>query len=544
MLLRIQTKSNPYFDIVQQDENCSVYRTEEVEVVLVGQIFNDLNTHQNPAHYFYENVVKQPLQKVDAIDGYYGVIILDKTTASVRVFRDPIGMQPLYYAQHDKAYLFSSTLSAIKEALPDAAHCEEFFLKYLEEMVPNTHELTMYEGILRIAPNSQYIFKDGQIAEKRQLFDFESIAIQDRTDEEAIRMFQEKLENAVEKYSKGHDDLFFQYTGGLDSTGILAVSRFLRGSTERFHSYIHQYFPDHESFDEMHIVKKLHQTEGLPLPHYTPETHFETLEAEVAYGQANHTLMVINQVLDAIYVDINSKKGKMLFSGFGGDEGVTFNQYPRFFITQLRDFRFGRMLKSIQVYGIKRYLSQLLKMDLRVFLLKMFSPHKIVPTHFNFRNANGIMDAYRRVYDTHGYIRYMLSLPRVAYRIEEEKETAALYGVTLAYPWLDFQLLCYFLSLKENQLIYKQKGRFLYKNALRKYIKSDWYFNYRKAESVTVAKSIFKNERELDVQLLAQYDKLPHFIKQYNFREALPKQHQLVKEILLGRLSKLSLWLS
>jgi asparagine synthetase B (glutamine-hydrolysing) len=544
MLLKIQTSPFPSIDIVQQDDYCSVYRTDVLDVFLVGQIFNDLSACQNPAHFFYENVVKQPVQKVDEIDGYYGVVILDKSTASVRVFRDPIGMQPLYYALHNNDYLFSTTLKAIKDALPDAAHCEEFFLKYLEEIVPNTYELTMYEGILRIAPNSQYVFKDGQIAQKCQLFDFESIAIQDRTDDEAIRMFQEKLEKAVGNCSKGHNDLFFQYTGGLDSTGILAVSRFLNGSTEGFHTYIHQYFPDHESFDEMHIVKKLHQTEGLPLPHYTPETHFDTLEAEVAYGQAHHTLMIINQVLDAIYVDINSKKGKLLFSGFGGDEGVTFNESPRFLINQLRDLRFDKMLRSIQVYGMKRYIAQLIKIDLQVFLLKLIFPRKTISTRFNYRKVESLSGPYRRGYDTHGYIRYMLALPRIAYRIEEEKEAAALYGVTLAYPWLDFQLLCYFLSLKENQLIYKKRGRLFYKNALRKYIQSDWYFNYRKAESVTVAEPMNRNESELDAQLLSQYDKLPHFVRQYNFRDTLPKQHQLVKEILLGRLSKLSVWLS
>ena len=530
-------------DIGQHDDSCSVYQTDVLEVVFVGQIFNDLSAYHNSAHYFFETIVKQPLQIVDEIDGYYGVVILDRTTALVEVYRDPVGIQPLYYAIENNEYLFSSTLKAIKQALPYASHSEEFFIKYLEEMVPNTYELTMYEGIFRIVPNSKYVLNDGKITQRRQLFNFEGIAIQNRTDEEAIEIFQRKLERADANNSKEHKDLFFQYTGGLDSTGILAVSRFLRGNTQGFHTYIHQYFPDHQSFDEMHIVKKLHQTEGLPLPHYTPETHFESLDAEVAYGKENHTLMIINQVLDSIYIDINKKKGKVLFSGFGGDECITFNQNPRFFTNQLKDFQFCQLLKSIRVYGIKRYLSQLIKIDLRIYLLKMFFPQRIMQPRFSFREASGVTDTFRRVYDIHGYIRYMLALPRVAYRIEEEKEMAANYNVGLAYPWLDFQLLCYFLSLKENQLIFKQRGRFFYKNALRKYIKSEWYFNYRKAESVTVGESMFKNESELDAQLMSQYDKLPLFMKQYDFRDALPKQHKPVKEILLGRLSKLSVWL-
>jgi asparagine synthetase B (glutamine-hydrolysing) len=543
MLLKIQTKSSPYMDIGQHDDSCCVYQTDVFEVVFVGQIFNDLSAYHNAAHYFLERIVKQPRQIVDEIDGYYGVIILDKTTASVEVYRDPIGMQPLYYAIQSNEYLFSSTLKGIKKTLPNASHSEEFFLKYLEEMVPNTYELTMYEGIFRVNPNSKYVLNNGKITERNQLFNFEGIAIQNRTDEEAIELFQRKLERAVANYFKEHKDLFFQYTGGLDSTGILTVSRFLRGNTQGFHTYIHQYFPDHQSFDEMHIVKKLHQTEGLPLPHYTPETHFESLDAEVAYGKENHTLMIINQVLDSIYIDMNQKKGRVLFSGFGGDECITFNQNPRFFTNQLKDFQLSQIVKSIKAYGIKHYLSQLIKTDLRIYLLKIFFPQRKTQPRFSFREASGVTNTFRQVHDTHGYIRYMLSLPRVAYRIEEEKEMAANYHVELAYPWLDFQLLCYFLSLKENQLIFKQKGRFFYKNALRKYIKSEWYFNYRKAESVIVGESMFKNESELDAQLLSQYDKLPLFIKKYDFKDALPKQHKSVKEILLGRLSKLSVWL-
>jgi asparagine synthetase B (glutamine-hydrolysing) len=544
MLLKIQTKPNPTIVLVQKDDYCSIHQTDAVEVVLIGQIFNNLHNFQNAAHYFYETVVKQPTQKVDDIDGYYGVVVFDKKTASITVFRDPIGMQPLYYALQNGDYLFSSTLKAIKDVLPDAAYCEEFFLKCLEEIIPNTHELTIYQEIVRIAPNSKYTFEEGKETKKRKLFDFENIAIQNRTDEEAIKLFQEKLEKAIENRIKGHKELFFQYTGGLDSTGILAVTRFLRGNTEGFHSYIHQYFPDHESFDEMHIVKKLHHTEGLPLPHYTPETHFETLQDEVAYGKANHTFMLINQVLDNIYIDINNKKGKLLFSGFGGDEGITFNEQPRFFINQLKDFQLGKAIKSIRVYSTKRYLSQLIKIDLPMLFLKTFSPNKILPSHFAFRKVNISKDTRRHVYDTHGYIRYLVALPRVAYRIEEEKEMAASYGVVLAYPWLDFQLLCYFLSLKESQLIYKQKGRLFYKKALRKYIQSDWYFNYSKSDSVTVGASEFKEEAELDAQLIKQYELLPDFIKQYNFRDSLPKQHKQVKEILLGRLSKINLWLS
>jgi asparagine synthetase B (glutamine-hydrolysing) len=544
MLLKIQTKQTPHTVLVQQDDYCSMYQTDALEVVLVGQIFNDLHSYQNSAHYFYERVIKQPLQKVDDIDGYYGVIMLDKTTASVEVFRDPIGMQPLYYAIENGNYLFSSTLKAIKEALPDATHCEEFFLKCLEELTPNTHELTMYEDILRIAPNSKYAFEEGKETEKRKLFNFENIAIQNRTDEEAIKLFQEKLEKAIENRIKGHNELFFQYTGGLDSTGIMAVSRFLRNNTKGFHSYIHQYFPDHESFDEMHIVKKLHHTEGLPLPHYTPETHFETLQEEVTHGKANHTFMLINQVLENIYKDIASKKGKLLLSGFGGDEGITFNEQPRFFINQLKDFRWGKAIKSISVYGIKCYLSQLIKMDLRMLLLKTFSPKKVLSNHFAFRKVKGSIYARRQVYDTHSYIRYMVELPRVACRIEEEKEMAASYGMVLAYPWLDFQLLRYFLSLKESQLIYKHRGRLFYKNAIKKYIQSDWYFNYRKSDSVIIGESDFKEESELDAQLINQYELLPHFVKQYNFKDSLPKQHKSVKEILLGRLSKINLWLS
>ncbi|GGB78958.1 asparagine synthase-related protein [Dyadobacter sediminis] len=530
-------------DMGQQDDSCSVYQTEEIEVVFIGKIFNELGKYHNAAHYFFENVIKQPQQTVAEIDGYFGVIMLDKTTASVEVYRDPIGIQPLYYAIENNKYLFSSTLKAIKQILPNASHSEEFFLKYLEEMVPNTYELTMYEGIFRINPNSKYVFSNKKTTQKRQLFDFKKIAIQNRTDEEAIELFQCELERAVGNYSKNHQDLFFQYTGGLDSTGIVAVSRFLRGSTERFHTYIHQYFPDHQRFDEMHIVKKLHQTEGLPLPHYTPETHFESVDAEVAYGRKNHTLMIINQVLDSIYTDMNQKIGRVLFSGFGGDECITFNQNPRFFTNQLKDFRLSKIINSIRVYGIKRYVSQLVKTDMRICLLRIFFPQRIMQPHFEFRKTSRSTDTFRRVYDTHGYIRYLLALPRVAYRIEEEKEMAANNQVTLAYPLLDFQLLCYFLSLKENQIILKQRGRLFYKNALRKYIKSEWYFDYRKAESVTVGESLFKNENELDAQLMSQYNKLPAFVKQYGFKNKLLKQQKPVKEILLSRLSKLTAWL-
>ena len=100
------------------------------------------------------------------------------------------------------------------------------------------------------------------------------------------------------------------------------------------------------------------------------------------------------------------------------------------------------------------------------------------------------------------------------------------------------------MNLKENQIIHKKKGRFFYKNALRKYIQSDWYFSYAKSDSVTVGESMFMEETELDAQLISQYEKLPHFIKQYDFRDTLPKQHKLIKEALLNRFSRITRWLT
>jgi asparagine synthetase B (glutamine-hydrolysing) len=515
--------------------SCS-YENDKIFVAFIGKIHHS-ESEKNNAAFFYKMVEEYPDTISEKIDGYYGVVMLNKLTGDIGVYRDPIGLQPLYYSVQEKIITFTSSFRSLVGLSTNLTPCKEFFLLYLEEAVPNTYELTIYEELKRVKPNTLTLFQNFQLVKQISLFDFENHSSKERTNSMAISEFQDKLEEAINKSIKGHQKLSMQFTGGLDSTGIVAICKYLRGN-QNLQTYFNEYFPDHPTFDEMYFVKKLHETDDLPLPQKTLSHQKLSIEEEIQINKERHTLNIINQIFEHILQDVHQKQSKLLLSGFGGDECITYNQNPYFFVNQLISFRLRIFVDSLKTYGIKRFFSYLLKTKLKYDFLKILHPNAF-NNNFKYRNKPE-RKLSNKVYGTKNNIAKMLQKYGVVYRIEEEKELAEQYGITLEYPWLDLNLIKYFLSLKTNQIILKKQGRRFFKEALKKYLTSAWYFDYTKSSSVTVAEPLYKNDNTLNEELRKNYKALPEFIKIYTFEEKATLQSTPIKEILLERFKKIN----
>ncbi len=525
----------------EKSEHSYLFEEEEFCVILTGRIYNEEISNKNPACFFFKSLKNGRSVISEIIDGYYAVLVINKKDQNIMVFRDPIGMQPLFYIQSENSISFSSSFEKIAKTVPELTISEEFMLLYLEDLVPETYELTIYDQIKRIKPNSYTKFNQVKIIEEEKLFDFDSIKTINRTDQQALEEFRFHLERAVSKNIDGFSKIGMQYTGGLDSTGILAIIKYVRNGLNGVETYIHEYFPDHEVFDEMHIVKKLNITEDLPLPKLVSEQFPIYSEEELNWCKKHHTLNIINQVFENILEDCSSKKINILLSGFGGDECITFNQNPIFMSTLVGKLKFFTLYKEIKVYGLKRFLSFYIKVFLKKKLIGIYKRGKVFDGKFRFRTRKELVDR-GRISTTQNYISFMLQKSRVAYRIEEEKERAAAFGITLEYPWLDFRLIKFFLSLNKNQIIFNKTGRLFYKNALKKYIKSEWYFKYGKRDSVTVGDLHFSSQLELNNEILKEYENLPGFVRNHNFIDEALLLPPSIKELLLDRLKKINVF--
>ncbi|WP_304236298.1 asparagine synthase-related protein [Jiulongibacter sediminis] len=539
MLIKIDKNSLKVTTTGEFQDGFTEYTNEEEVVFFFGK--NHSESNLNPAKDFLNSYPQNPKRYVADFDGYFGVVLLNKQNKSLTLFRDPLGMQPLYYAQDEFHFYISNVMNSMVSVLKDLTFCEEFFLLFLEDGVPETYELTLYNEIKRAVPNQAMEFENFAELNRSELYAFGSEKELELPYSQVIDELRNRLEDAIQKSlidNKGK--IHAQYSGGFDSTGIVAVVKHLFG-IQNLQTYTHNYAGDNPEIDELRDIKRLHNDEGMPLPLLIPELkeEYDELYGEDATRPIN--MKIINQVLGLIYDRI--EKNEVLLSGFGGDECLSFNRIPTHLLNLVNPKDWPALFKEVRLYGIKQSLSVFLKRGILPSAGRLLKG-AVYTNKFRYRKRDEVTQARRQqLKSTKAAIPYMLTLPHVSTRIEEEKELANLRQVKIEYPWLNFQLIRFILRLPAKYIIQNGKNRILYKDALRKYFKEDWYFKLTKSGTIFLQVSDDLYREDKSQRLAEALDGSPMFILKYagkmmkarrskGITEYLEKRLQLIKRII------------
>ena len=122
---------------------------------------------------------------VDRIAGMFSIVIYDSFCKKVHVFRDRMGIKPLYIAENEDGIFLSSEIRPLlkffKSSINQGALWSYFNLRF-------THgEATMFEGIEEVAPGTHSVYsRDGRVS-LRQYWDSRNILpIEDTLDVESF----------------------------------------------------------------------------------------------------------------------------------------------------------------------------------------------------------------------------------------------------------------------------------------------------------------------------------------------------------------------
>lgn len=257
--------------------------------------------------------------------GDFAFAVLSPETGTLFLTRDVMGVKPLFYRTDADGLAFASSAAAFKALqIGDLTPDRDWMARFLLE-VSFSHDGTAYRELKKLPPAHCLTFTAGGRTSLRRYHHFEDDAPLERTrDARHLEAYQAAWREAVACRMPAHGPIGTENSGGLDSGSVTAeLARQLGDDANRHRLYGFGFaFDEHEPQAIMAVAK-----------HCRMANQFLSagMEAEPPEGWAARELRIAgypnehaNGTSHALFYEECRLHGiGTLFSGFGGDEGVT-----------------------------------------------------------------------------------------------------------------------------------------------------------------------------------------------------------------------------
>ena len=280
---------------------------------------------------------------VNKINGMFAICIFDKLKNKILVYRDRLGIKPLFFLKNEKNIVFSSNLNSIKSYLKSTEKSKlNFSLFLLLNYFPSNE--TVYENIQKLKPG-EFIKIENNKFSINKYWEVNEIKKENLKKDEINYNIQKLIENSVKINLRSDVKVGTLLSGGIDSSIIsYEASKYLKEQNTFCVN-----FKDKKN-NEGDDAKKFSQ--------FINSKH-QNLDLEIA--DFFHTLAHISKISDEPHADsaivpsyliskeAKSKNVKVLISGAGGDE--IFAGYSRHY-SSFRNLFFG-ILSNIEFFDDK-----------------------------------------------------------------------------------------------------------------------------------------------------------------------------------------------
>lgn len=446
------------------------------EVVLDGSVYDPrpLHSSEQLAEFWNQNHHKAVVRLL----GEFNALTADHTTQSVFLFADPLGVRPLYYAQYQGSLLVSGSLPWLIDQLPSVSPNEEAICYYLLRDWPGG-EHTFYREIRRVIPGTYLRWKAGKLTSLRS-WEFEPpTPSRFRDPQEAAERFHHLLRQSIQRRVPKPESLGIWLSGGVDSSGLCAVTHECFGS--QFTS-LSALFED-PTCDNRQWIRRLTQDqtwrhydiempEGEGFPAGLPTRS----GAAVFYHPVYSAFMKLHRHAQALGLNL-------LFNGLGGDDvfglPMTFlaDNLRTFNLRGIRDCFTHRAADShsrwdfFWRYGVR----PLIPAPLTQWIRTAFPARYPDWAGEKLRNSGTLEKIARRNRDTPYskapywqrdlFIR-LFRWGGYPLAMEQEQLAAAEFGLTWSYPYFDLDLIQFVFSCPPEILMNQKWQKLLLRRGL------------------------------------------------------------------------------
>lgn len=429
--------------------------------------------------------------------GDFAFVIWDPVRQNLFCARDHLGVKPLFYCQHQGHFYFSSLQRALNQ-LPfiDSKLSEQKALSLLLPS-PRWDERTCFEQIKRLPPAHTLQITPGDI----QLTHYWQAAtqIQDKpllSNDEYLHNFEQILQRAVTDRLRSNHPIAAQVSGGLDSSGILALATSVtKKNVQSLYTYTHGLSKQCKArsthlSDELSLASKVCDFTGSRPPQkvtMADENYLDLIDKvlQLNGGPIYRGAMTIPTYL--LCQAASRDSATTMLSGFPGDEAVTAGS-GQFIELAFQDRQVGTLAKyslrhprTALAWGVKRLLTVFPHRQHEALLVKQFykqffgsgnifkevAPEKMLPASLHsvggqLRFPEHIFNRWDRIISAH-----------VMQRFESEYTAAACWGMEPRYPLADIRLIEFYHSLPVHMKRQKNMGRWIFRKTMEDKLPQD-----------------------------------------------------------------------
>lgn len=435
--------------------------------------------------------------KRNAFKGDFAIAEWNKEKKILTLVRDHLGTRPLYYTETDNFFAFASEMKALFVLPGVIKKVDELWIADSISTVKSEKFRTPYQNIYRLLPAHKLYYQRGEI-KLEKYWELESNPEWENLEEtEAIRIFSQKLNRAIERRTKHALSIGSELSGGLDSSGVTALAHAVAKQNKTdFYALSHAFSSDNlEKFfpykDESEYSRELIQFSGVENHVMCTAEGLGIIDIldKTRKIESGPTQQAYNIFADNLYDEAAKRDVKLLLSGFGGDESVT--SQGGGYLQELRERKDWSAIKNEIRNSKSKKASTKLKARLKFTLLR-YLPR----IHDKLRKLKAAEDwrvpKWKALALSEDFSRKMKIEERYFERIGfpddpdvrkrqykkifhdhvsqrfEYSYLAALYrGMEYAYPLWDVDLLEFYYSLPASLKVKNGVRRYIYRQAMK-----------------------------------------------------------------------------
>ncbi len=257
------------------------------------------------------------------LNGMFAFALWDSRQKTLYLARDPFGIKPLFYTQHDGAFWFASEIKALLKipGFSPGPNLEAFYHYLSFDYIPGKH--TAFQNIHELRPGHLLTVQcqPNRVSERRY-FDIQYEVNHGLTEKEAVERTRHFCYEAVERHLISDVPVGVMLSGGLDSSSLTVLMAEIRGDAD-FHTFSLAF--DESSFDESHYARYLAQSAGT-IHHeiqVTPQKvarllpkYLTFIDEPYADGSAIPTYLLAEEARKFVTVLLSGEGGDEFFSGY------------------------------------------------------------------------------------------------------------------------------------------------------------------------------------------------------------------------------------
>lgn len=396
------------------------------------------------------------------------------------LFRDHMGVRPLFYYMDESMFAFSTDIRGII-ALPEvnlSLNRKKFYLNMVGGNDLSIDQ-TEFEYIRCVTPASVMVVSDSETGLKKNTIPYWELGTQKiryKTEKEYQDQLRNLITDAIDRRLKAVPGLVgVELSGGLDSSVVaILINRLGRKACHYSWSYDPQLVSIAEGEDERKIIEDICQQENISCFYSRRKNELEYLtQSEIEHWteeSGKPSLPYLNTWTISSGSRWFSHQGaRVVFTGHGGDEGVSHRsklvelayhkEYPALIraLYNQRKERFLPILRTLNAF--RRMLTECKKCQTEAFASDIdFS--KYLNPKFLKEMSDTTLPELRFGFDPVTYIKNGGSRPR----LDNVALQGAAYGVRYMVPFLDYRVIDFAVSIPrslynngiEDRLIYRK----------------------------------------------------------------------------------------